>query len=404
MTSILIVEDDFNLQRTIARDLSNRGFAVHATDNVKDAVAHLEKEAVDVLLADLRVQDGDGMDVIRAASRLSARIRPILMSAFATARDHENATNLGAVRVLTKPFSQQQLIEAVQQAVESESGFRGSIHGLSLVDLLQMYHYGRRSVDIRVGGEVPGRIVLEGGEVVHAERGDVQGEMALGGLLSASTGSIQTAPVTATTSRSIDRNFESLLLDAVRVLDESKNEEDESWIERLTFSPPAAGGEAGSTHETETSETDQSHDTNEEREHETMGKIDDACKEVTDKVDGSVACGVVDLDSGMLLGIHNVSSYTQTLNEVVAAATMDLFRGPNVGRVEQMVRAHRGVEENGEHYFQEMHITSEHNYHFAKVMKGGRSVIMLVTKKSTNIGMGWAMLKSVIPNVEPYLP
>lgn len=135
-----------------------------------------------------------------------------------------------------------------------------------------------------------------------------------------------------------------------------------------------------------------------------MGKIDEACKDVVSKVEGAVACGVIDLDTGMLLGIHNGAQYTQTLNEIVAAATMDLFRGPNVGRVEQMVRAQRGVSENGAHYFQEIHISSEHNYHFAKTIKQGKAVIMLVTKRSTNIGMGWAMLKSVIPTVEPLVP
>lgn len=135
-----------------------------------------------------------------------------------------------------------------------------------------------------------------------------------------------------------------------------------------------------------------------------MGKIDDACKQVVEKVDGAVACGVVDLDTGMLLGIHNSSQYTQTLNEVVAAATMDVFRGANVSKIEQMVRAHRGEPENGSHYFEEIHITSKNNYHFAKAVKGGKAVIMLVTKKTTNIGMGWASLKQVIPTVEPLVP
>lgn len=135
-----------------------------------------------------------------------------------------------------------------------------------------------------------------------------------------------------------------------------------------------------------------------------MGKMDDACRDVVTKVDGAVACGVVDLETGMLLGIHNIAQYTQTLNEIVAAATMDLFRGANIGRVEQLVRAHRGQPENGEHYFQEIHVTSIHNYHFAKTLKGGRAVIMLVTKKTTNIGMGWAMLKSVLPSVEALVP
>jgi len=135
-----------------------------------------------------------------------------------------------------------------------------------------------------------------------------------------------------------------------------------------------------------------------------MGKIDDSCKDVVNKVDGATACGVVDLSTGMLLGIHNSASYTQTLNEIVAAATMDMFRGSSVAKVEKMVRQHRGVPEDGAHYFEEVHISSKHNFHFAKTIAGGKAVIMLVTKKTTNIGMGWAQLKSVIPDIEPLVP
>ena len=135
-----------------------------------------------------------------------------------------------------------------------------------------------------------------------------------------------------------------------------------------------------------------------------MGKMDDACKKVVDGVDGAVACGVVDLDTGMLLGIHNSSQYTQTLNEVVAAATMDIFRGPNVSKIEQMVRSHRGLPEDGGHYFDEIHITSGHNFHFAKSIKAGKAVVMLVTKKTTNVGMGWANLKRAVPELEPLVP
>ncbi len=109
-----------------------------------------------------------------------------------------------------------------------------------------------------------------------------------------------------------------------------------------------------------------------------MAKIDEACREVVGKVDGAVAAGVVDLETGMLLGIYNSSQYTQTLNEIVAAATMDLFRGTNVGRVEQMVRAHRGLPENGDRYFEEVHVSSKNNYHFAKAINGGKAVIPTV--------------------------
>ncbi len=137
---------------------------------------------------------------------------------------------------------------------------------------------------------------------------------------------------------------------------------------------------------------------------EDMGKIDDACKNVVNEVDGALACGIVDLDSGMLLGIHNAAGYTQSLNELVAGATMDMFRGPNLVRIEQAVRAHRGQPEDGSHYFDEIHVTSKNNFHFAKTIKNARYVIVLVTRKTTSLGMGWASLKAAIPTVEPLLP
>lgn len=135
-----------------------------------------------------------------------------------------------------------------------------------------------------------------------------------------------------------------------------------------------------------------------------MGKIDEVCQEVVNRVDGGVACGVVDLDTGMLLGLFNAAGYPQTLNEIVGAAAVDLFRGPSVTRIEELVRSHRGQAEDGRHYLQEVHITTENSCHFVKTIREGRAVVVLVTRRSTNLGMGWAQLKSAIPSIEPLVP
>lgn len=136
----------------------------------------------------------------------------------------------------------------------------------------------------------------------------------------------------------------------------------------------------------------------------TRQRMDKECKKIVQNVNGAVACGVVDLASGILLGIYNAAEYTEQHNETVAAATVDLFRGPNVIRTEQLVRAHRDVPENGEHYLTEVFMTSKHLYHFAKVVKDGQAVIMLVTRKTTNLGLGWAQLQAAIPSIEPMIP
>lgn len=131
-----------------------------------------------------------------------------------------------------------------------------------------------------------------------------------------------------------------------------------------------------------------------------MSNIDDACLGVVNTVEGAIACAVVDLESGTVLGIHKSAQLTQNLDEIVASATVDMFRGGNIGRVKHMVRVHCGETENEELSLEEVHVASMHNSHFAKTLRNGRLVVILVMKKTTNIGMGWAMLKSVLPTFE----
>ncbi|MCA9603972.1 MAG: response regulator [Myxococcales bacterium] len=389
MTSILLVDDDETFRAALRRELEGLGFDVRSAESVDEALALLTRFVPDVVLTDLRMSARDGIDLLGELRQLLPGTLPILMSAFATARDHQAAISLGAVRVLNKPFTPDDLQEAIAQALESRTGFRGSVHGLSLIDLLQMFHFGKRSITIDVAGQRPGSIHIADGQIVHATQAELSGEAALAALLRSDTGSIQTRPALAV-ERSVHASFDSLLLDVLRQNDESQEiEVDELDLDASDFLGIEAGTDPVSMPRAEGGD---------------MGKIDDACKDIVGKVDGAVACGVVDLDTGMLLGIHNAAQYTQTLNEVVAAATMDMFRGANVGRIEQMVRQHRGIPEDGGHYFEEIHVTSRNNFHFMKTIKGGKAVIVLITKKTTNIGMGWAQVKSVIPQVEPHVP
>jgi CheY-like chemotaxis protein len=458
VTSVLIVDDDPELRSALTRDLKENGFEVHTANSVNEAVAKLRKQSIDVLLTDLRINsERDGIDLLKQVQNLANQTRAVMMSAFATAQDYQAATQLGVVRVLWKPFSNDELLVAIQEAVESKTGFRGNIHGLSLIDLLQMMHFARRSVTVTVRGPTSGQIYLQDGAIIAAESGGLTGEEAFRTILANPSGAIHTS-VLAPRPRSITRDFEGLLLDALRQIDEKHEGDPDSGFDmafpvssrRPSLMPTAAAGATEfSTTQSVTSRksgippaltppSPQVIVTNNPIVTEAgpgpslaelakniadtagssapadalkpasgskrMVKIDDACRDVVNKVDGAVACAVVDLDSGGLLGIYNTAKFSQQLNDLLAMACMDLFRGQSVTRSEQMIRAHRGVREDGEHYFQEIHIASNNNYHFAKTVKKGKAVIMLVTKKTTNVGMGWAMLRSVIPLVEPHVP
>ena len=135
-----------------------------------------------------------------------------------------------------------------------------------------------------------------------------------------------------------------------------------------------------------------------------MGGLDEACKAVVAQVNGAVACAVIDLDSGFVLGVHSANSLSLELTELMARATLNLLRGPDVTAIEREIRKARGIPETGEHSFQELQLTSEHNLHFGVVLKGGRAVMMLVTRRTTSVGLGWAQLRAAIPQVEVLVP
>ncbi len=238
MTSVIVVDDDDDVRSAVGRELEERGFEVRVASSVEGALALIEAEPPEVLLTDLRMAGQDGIDLLRQARLRAPHTRTVLMSAYATARDHQHAVADGAVRVLCKPFTPDELIEAIQQAVECETGFRGSVHGLSLVDLLQMFHYARRSVRIQLGAPRLGEIHVQNGEVVHAACGDATGTSALQSLLASGAGSLQTAPLSEPVRRTIEVPFQALLLDLLRQVDEEgRSLEPEAGFELFPAEP-----------------------------------------------------------------------------------------------------------------------------------------------------------------------
>ncbi len=139
------------------------------------------------------------------------------------------------------------------------------------------------------------------------------------------------------------------------------------------------------------------------KEHPLMANLNQVCQEVVSDVQDALACGVVDLNSGMLMGVHHTIPYfTQSYLDAVAAAAVDMFRGKNVRRVEQLLGKHRGTAVADS--FQEVFISSTNTYHFKKIIPGKSAVVVLVTKKTTNQGMGWASLRNSLDEITAALP
>jgi hypothetical protein len=135
-----------------------------------------------------------------------------------------------------------------------------------------------------------------------------------------------------------------------------------------------------------------------------MNRIDEACRDVVQGVDGALACGVVDLVTGMVLGIYPIADAATELNDVVATVGLEMFRSQENTRLERMVQSNRGVGPDVPYYFDEVDIASSTRHHFAKTIKEGKAALLLVTERTANIGMGWAHVKSAVHQLEPHVP
>ena len=117
-----------------------------------------------------------------------------------------------------------------------------------------------------------------------------------------------------------------------------------------------------------------------------------------------LAAGFVDLSTGMLLDAKTVDSHPDEVLEVVAAATADLFQGPNVSLIESLFKKARGVADDDHHYFQEIIVNSDNLIHVFLRGKGNQDhVATFVCRKSANLGMVLTKARSWMPKLEAAL-
>ncbi len=115
---ILLVEDEKITRVSLSRTLAKAGHAVTACETAAEALEALGKPAFDLVLTDLRLPRGSGMDVLRAALSLERPPAVILMTAYASVETAVEAIKLGAADYLTKPFSPEQLLHRIGRIEE----------------------------------------------------------------------------------------------------------------------------------------------------------------------------------------------------------------------------------------------------------------------------------------------
>ncbi len=135
-----------------------------------------------------------------------------------------------------------------------------------------------------------------------------------------------------------------------------------------------------------------------------MSNLDNMLQKAVTSIPDCVAAGYVDLASGMVLSIKTVDSHPAEVFELLAAATTDLFQGPNVSAIEKIFRKARGLPENNEHhYFQEIVVNSDNLIHVFIRGKRQQQVACFVCRKSANLGMVLTKSRLAMPEIEAAL-
>lgn len=136
---ILVVDDDAEIRRLLARYFGEQGFRVSLAGNRVECEARLDKEAIDLVILDVMLPDGSGLDICRSLRARLPNIAIILVTALKEEVDRIVGLELGADDYLAKPFSPRELVArmravlrrapAVKPATQSESGLHYSFEG-----------------------------------------------------------------------------------------------------------------------------------------------------------------------------------------------------------------------------------------------------------------------------------
>ncbi|WEF26056.1 ActR/PrrA/RegA family redox response regulator transcription factor [Paracoccus sp. S3-43] len=117
--SLLLVDDDEIFVTRLARAMEKRGFATRTALSVADALAMIRSQPPAYAVVDLRLEDGNGLDVVEALRDLRADARIIVLTGYGAIATAVAAVKMGATDYLAKPADANDVTSALLSSGES---------------------------------------------------------------------------------------------------------------------------------------------------------------------------------------------------------------------------------------------------------------------------------------------
>ena len=117
-SSVMVVDDEPGIRTALRANFLRHGWRVETASGVREAIRNLETCEYDLVVTDIRMPDGSGMEVMRAARKTSPATAVILLTAYGSVPDAVSAMRDGALDYLTKPIPFDQLQTTAAQVMQ----------------------------------------------------------------------------------------------------------------------------------------------------------------------------------------------------------------------------------------------------------------------------------------------
>ena len=112
--TLLLVDDDRAFSTRLARAMEGRGFAVRVADSVAEGIAAIDADAPAFAVIDMRLGDGNGLDVIARLKERRPEARGVILTGYGNIATAVTAVKLGAFDYLAKPADAEEIHAALK--------------------------------------------------------------------------------------------------------------------------------------------------------------------------------------------------------------------------------------------------------------------------------------------------
>src|SRR5690606_28273368 len=119
--TLLIVEDDKPFLTRLARAMEGRGFVVETAESVEEAISRIRTAAPAYAVVDMRLGDGNGLDVVAAIRDRREDSRAVILTGYGNIATAVTAVKLGAIDYLSKPADADDVFAALTRTADDKA-------------------------------------------------------------------------------------------------------------------------------------------------------------------------------------------------------------------------------------------------------------------------------------------